>query len=462
MLASVTSDTSNMGKAVSVVDDVLENLVAAGLAWRMRLPPRHVGVHPCNRGGYGVSAIHVHDLGRDVVEMGWSPSATAHAVCIEDNAAGDIATFNVRMSSASAGLGKVPGQEIKYGSLSCSHTNQFLVAVLCAVETEEEALVVDIAVDKRMSASKLSSDAKLKDALEHGLTWLVISSTVDKLYPGFADIVQDTRNRTGAAQRNETEMQVLLRIQSMATASSKANSGAVNWAEIKNIIMLRKGLSEADFMPLLKYVQIYGGGDDGKFLHEFNAFHKEFVPAGRIIPTATFSAMMDLKLAPHELCPFFMSATLKAQSTCPKTKAPNKICRYLSSSDISSLQGAKKEAMLEAEKFLRQCREIVKLSGAEPSSYSKSLGRLDCMVARFVFKKDDKYASLEQIGEQFMSELNAAITQQNPSACPLVSPWRSSASATASAAPHPNIVQYDPKGQAVAAAKLSLQSAGWR
>ncbi len=60
---------------------LLERLVKDSLAWRVRLPPKLVGVHPKNRGGWGVSGGNVHKLGSKVVEIGWSPSATEHAVC---------------------------------------------------------------------------------------------------------------------------------------------------------------------------------------------------------------------------------------------------------------------------------------------------------------------------------------------------------------------------------------------
>jgi len=110
-------------RLVSAVDDIIGSLTVAGLAWRQRIPPKMVGVHPANRNGYGVSAIEVHALGAEIVRMGWSPAATAHAVCVEDSADRRIAEFSHRLSASTVGLG-VPGAEIaKFGSISCSHTN---------------------------------------------------------------------------------------------------------------------------------------------------------------------------------------------------------------------------------------------------------------------------------------------------------------------------------------------------
>ena len=441
-------------KAVSKVDDILSRLVSQKLAWKLRLPPRQVGVHPSNRGGYAVSAIEVHALGADIVYMGWRPEETAHAVCVEDDACLSIARFSYELSCSDIGLGKVPQEEIKYGSLACSHTNQFLVAVICGVETDDE----ELAVDGRLSASKLSDDLKLKDALEHGLTWLVISATAASLYPTLCDKVQQARNTPGKAQRQETEVALLVRMQSMATKSSKANDGAVDWTGIKSSFLARKGFVESEIQPLLKFVQIYGGGDSGKFVSELHAFHKVFVPSGRTIPTSTFSALMDLKLEPHELCPFFMSATLKAQATCPPCKAPNKICRYISGSDISSLQTGKKQSMLAAEQILKTCR---KLAQDSPVDAALCLGRLDTMVARHVYKKEDKHDSLEAIGIKFVDELNALISKKHGGTSTIVSPWSVKQPDQAAASSQaPNLVQYGEDGVPLAAAQMSLQSAG--
>ena len=92
-------------KVVSVVDQVLERLESQNLAYRMRTPPKKVGVHPATRGGYGVSAVEVHALGSDIVHMGWSPAATANAVCIEDG--GSVGRFSSQLAKTSIGLGIV-------------------------------------------------------------------------------------------------------------------------------------------------------------------------------------------------------------------------------------------------------------------------------------------------------------------------------------------------------------------
>ena len=158
LLASVEKGDARI---VSVVDEVLMHLEQKKLVWRAHLPPCCVGVHPDNRGGYGVSAPEVHRLGATITAVGWSHDATAHAVAVEDKDR-RTAIFMQNLVVSSPGLGKVDPSEIRYGSLSCSHTNQFLVAALCQVETEQQSL----AVGGRMSADMLGGrDPKMKEAL---------------------------------------------------------------------------------------------------------------------------------------------------------------------------------------------------------------------------------------------------------------------------------------------------------
>ena len=207
------------------------------MANRLRLPPRMVGVHPANRNGFGVSAIEVHALGEGIVKQGWLPSATAHAVCVEASGS-DVADYTANLVKSNVGLGPVDNKACAYGSLSCSHTNQFLHAVNSEVSTIYE----ELAVDGRFSPGKLGKDKLLADVLKNGLDWLVLSKEVPKLYPSLLDLVQWAKNAPGALQRKENEIQILLKIQSLARASSASASSVVDWAAIGNMISKRNNV----------------------------------------------------------------------------------------------------------------------------------------------------------------------------------------------------------------------------
>ena len=55
--------SNNKGGLVNIIDQVLDHLVATGLAIHVQLPPKSVGVHWANRYGYGVSPMKSHKLG---------------------------------------------------------------------------------------------------------------------------------------------------------------------------------------------------------------------------------------------------------------------------------------------------------------------------------------------------------------------------------------------------------------
>jgi len=444
-------DATSDSRLVSVVDKVLEKLTEQKLAWTCRIPPRLVGVHQSNRSGYGVSGPEMHRLGSEVVAMGWSEQACSHAVCAEDTS-GQVAAFMEKLWDGTTGLGKVSLSEIKYGSLSCSHTNQFLVAALCGVPSEYSSLTVD----GTMNTDKLGrADAALARALEQGMTWLVISAQATSLYPNLCELVQAARNSTGAVHHKEHAFSLMTKVHDMAVQMAKANNGAIDWDSIQRVVSKRAHSTADEVRPLLKFVQKYGGGNEGRFCRDLEEFHKRCVPAGRLIPAATWQSLADLKLAPGELCPFFACAVVKAQAACPDAKVSNNVCRYVTATEISGLNGPKKKAMLAAEGVLRECRTIVANSGVGGAAAVKCLGRLDTLVARLVLgKKDDlKHTTVEGIARDFVNELTA----QRPGEA------LAAGSSTEGAPPaFSNMVQYDEAGTAVGAELLSLQNQGFK
>lgn len=110
--------------------------------------------------------------------------------------------------------------------------------------------------------------------------------------------------------------------QNFVLRSFAVNEGLVDWATIAATVGKGRTEEATDVQQLIRYVQKYGGLPHGTFIADLNAFHKVFVPSGRIIPSSTFGAIADLKLSPDELCPLFACAILKTQASCP----PAKVC----------------------------------------------------------------------------------------------------------------------------------------
>ena len=68
----------------SKLDDVKQIAYDAGLGFYQEIQPEFVGVHPDNGGGAGVWGIATHELGKEIVDGGWSQEETFGATCFED------------------------------------------------------------------------------------------------------------------------------------------------------------------------------------------------------------------------------------------------------------------------------------------------------------------------------------------------------------------------------------------
>ena len=132
-------DKKDGKQLVSKMDEVMKLLEHLGLAWSQRIRPQQVGVEPSNRDGVGVNAEDVHSLGADIFVMGWSWSQVASAVCVEEApGASTIADFNRRLSSSCDILPSDGFDQIRFGSVACSHTNMFLKCLSSGVKSNCE------------------------------------------------------------------------------------------------------------------------------------------------------------------------------------------------------------------------------------------------------------------------------------------------------------------------------------
>lgn len=446
----------NESRVVATVDSVVNQLMELGLAYKVRLPPSWVGVHPTNRGGYGVSQTEVHALGAEILRMGWSWEACRHAICIEDDKKGTVKAFSAAMTGKMDGLAPTTS-ECKFGSLACSHTNQFL----CCVGAEVPCEIDVLSVNGRMSKSRIFDiDPEMKTAVLDGMVWIVLKAEVAETFPTLCDLVQVAKNGPGSAQRSESEFQTLLRIAAaVKMVSTNGPCGvSVDWAAVKANILRTKASGEPGDVPdLIQYVQRWGGET---YLQDLNNFHQVFVPSSRLVPGATFKSLSELKLAPDELMPFVVTAVLKTQASCPNAKVQNKVCRYVSSADISTIE-KQKGAWLEAESVMKSFRSLAK--GLSTSQATRFYGKLDTTIVRFLLKKPmpDNFKSLTDVASSFVMELRVL----QPGA-DIKDQWGKSSPASSSAGPDvtkvvSNVVSYDADGNAIGVHRSTLQNKGF-
>ena len=250
------ADRKVHSKCVSTVESIIEILKDDGLCYITYILSTRVGVHRQNRGGYGVSGVEVHALGADIVEMGWSHKACLHAVCVEEGPNKAIAKFTAELYEKSPGLAPLQANHIQYGSISCSHTNQFLNVILAELPSEFEVLTVDGKISKTKLAT---ADPKLAEALDRGMQWTVLSHSVEEIYgPELLDLISFANNQAGRVARKDTEIHTLVKAQSLVT--EYAATGHVDWGHIEHRLSRRSNMESKDLQVLLKFVQTYGGG----------------------------------------------------------------------------------------------------------------------------------------------------------------------------------------------------------
>lgn len=299
-------------KAVSAVETIFVLLSEKDLTCRMKFPPKMLGVHPANRNGLGGIASEVHALGEQIAGLGWSSAAVSGAVCVEASDEGRL--FTERLWQNTPLLAKYKANEIKALPLSCGHINQFLAAVVDACESECAALTEG----GRLSQGKLSAGNRLlAAAFVEGIEWLFLKSNVERLYPKFCKLMQFAKNAVGQLQRQESEVQLLLKIRAVAFANATCGEQVVDWGAVAATVEKGSPGTKHNIQDLRIYYKKLGGSINSDILDDLSAFFANHVPSGRGVASATFAALAGLRLPPEKFMPYFATACVKAQATCP-------------------------------------------------------------------------------------------------------------------------------------------------
>lgn len=117
------------GSLAGALGDLLQLLLKEGYAYTQRTNSVHIGCHPSNRDGTGISTSHVQSLASQFFELGFDPSLQ-RPIAVElqsDDVA--IQKWNQEL----VGLAPV-SKPLKFASLSASHTNQVLRSFICTSE----------------------------------------------------------------------------------------------------------------------------------------------------------------------------------------------------------------------------------------------------------------------------------------------------------------------------------------
>ena len=406
---------------VTAGDKLLTALRDQGLVQDgLHLSPIMVGCDLANRGSEGLNALEVNALADDIIAVGFSWAACAHAMCIEERPGStEIEDFTSRLCADTNLAAVMPGS-IKYGALACCHTNQLLRNIHYGAPSvnpnmsEQGSYNVD-----RLQAH----DATYAAAVRNGLKWTVLNWRVRIMYPQVCDIIQASRNVGATLNRMESENQVLMKLHKLAAAHSQ---GDVPWALIKRQVMRTRPQCAEKLDAMITFVIARSGGRSAEHLLYLSVFFRTLVKASKRTGVADklYSALADF---PHH---WLAIALYETAWTCPDAFIQHGECVFVGGAEVMELakllcaHSADPQSAAPRAVVVKACCDFLELARSLakeflPVTWDKltnkqvaALARLDTLVGRFVLNKqahDDHFESLSAIGEDFVKRFIAAV-----------------------------------------------------
>ncbi|CAE7031083.1 unnamed protein product [Symbiodinium sp. CCMP2592] len=202
------------------LDRLVNFLKESQLAYTTTLRPAELLAHPHNRGGSMLNPLDVHSKGQKLLDLGFRPSLLTDSIAIELSPLEDKRNEQIRantdLSERSNGLlSPVLGSE-RAMTVSSSHTTAYLKASLMKCKRPN-------------SGGSLSlEDECMRDAVNQGWPWLLISWRAEAMapnLPAFVQMVLNSVHSVGlACQEIEAAQQVALMCTSGSTVKDAVNS----------------------------------------------------------------------------------------------------------------------------------------------------------------------------------------------------------------------------------------------
>ena len=192
----------------------------------MSIHSKHVGVHSCNRYGFGIAWARVHRLGQKIMRLGCSWGAASNVICLEGDGDSASADFTIKLQNSSEYYGKQRRHELKYFSLGGGHLNQLMVCIDHQVLCSSPA----ISLDNRMSKAQICDmHPAWGDALDTGLKWTVLHKDLPKVYPGLCNLIHRARHVVSQTHSPEAIIEPLLEIYCLALEMETSTGIAPNF-----------------------------------------------------------------------------------------------------------------------------------------------------------------------------------------------------------------------------------------
>ena len=206
-LRGFISEANSNRRLVSGWEAAKKYMLQHGLSYMLQVPPQLIGISMVNRSGALANPAVAHWLGAKIAQQGFAFSKT-NPVAIEAPV-DDVTSYNAAVAAnqrlCAISKGKCPPlEELKYLSVGAGHTNIFLRALRAKAPTLSKKLADDNGnVD---TERLLNGQPELKEAVEQGLRWMVISRKVGAAAPEILKFAQRALNTDAREAVHETEV----------------------------------------------------------------------------------------------------------------------------------------------------------------------------------------------------------------------------------------------------------------
>ncbi|CAE6944963.1 unnamed protein product [Symbiodinium sp. CCMP2592] len=305
------------------LDRLVNFLKESQLAYTTTLRPAELLVHPHNRGGSMLNPLDVHSKGQKLLDLGFRPSLLTDSIAIELSPLEDKRNEQIRANTD---------------------------------------------LSERSNGLSLEDEC-MRDAVNQGWPWLLISWRAEAMAPNLPAFVQMD-----------------------AVNSVKASKPACE-----------------DYMEHVGvYVQKFGGGSPFPLISFLASFAKDLALTVAV-GEETFKAITAWDLQePSTQFPLLRAALLACQLTSPKVV--DGTARLLVKQDLGRLKSAQlRQALLQAEQILEHGYQVYRDAGETPA-VQRALGRMMVRLSLLPTKKEKygrekvMYESQEKVAQLFATE----------------------------------------------------------
>lgn len=440
-------DSDKVG-IVATKDLLVKTALESGLAYKLQLPAKFVGVHPTNRNGEGLEANRVHSRGALILQAGWSWAAIdSNSIAIEDcPVKKHVARFTCDLCGLSEKFAAYKPEEVKVGSLGAGHANHWLACVAEGVPCSTPG----ISEEGKMSAALCCQDLGVKEAVEKGLRWTILRHEVESEFPMVPNIIQGALNAQASAHEGANFVQTLLQVVDEAKSFTKGNT--VKWSEVAKKVARAQPARAGDVPSIIEFVKIWGGLPSGSFVRELNEVAKVFVPSERLISPMVFKVLGSLRFSPKEHPAHFVNAAIFTHAAS-KEGVQDNYARFISKGEFESFATKLRPSVLQANEFLVRANKLMDASSLPRTEKLQAIGKLKQQIVKSVLGRLTPAMTLEEVVSEFSKDITGGGV---PAAAPPSDIESTSSSSTAT-----NVVHYDGE-QAVGVARMTLINKGFK